>query len=493
MTNESTFDYVADEQDKKPEAPVKAAAKQKPAAESVKNTEKKPRQNTGNHPDPMEQEVMPPSGVGLAVIEIKKETALSVFTAENGLDPYLVELEARARAAIAGADETTIAGQDIIRSTAYSLSKSKKPLENLAATLKMEADALIAKVNNERDRGIDFITDLQKEIRRPLTEYEEREKTRIDVHKARLDVLMAMIAFEGEPTSADVGARINELAAFKEFNWQEFTESAKATREKVEAHLAEMLVKIKKAEDDAAELARFRAAEDEKNKALDAMYAAANTDNVAFDAAAKAKKDAEDEAERQRVAREAVVQKEKDDLQREKDESDAKVTKAEEDRAAGHTQAVFQMAALAQVNEQHTAAAVQSRLDTLKIIHEGRDWQEFKTEADEIFTVTSKNLVILHGKAVAAEKEKQRIADKAALDKVLQDALDLAAAEKKREDEAKALREADKTHRAKINNEAMNTLNGALQREGVVLVVADLRTIITVIARGEVDHLTIKY
>lgn len=385
MTTQSTFDYVPDEQDKKPEAPVKAAAKQKPAAESVKNTEKKPRQNTGNHPDPMEQEVMPPSGVGLAVIEIKKETALSVFTAENGLDPYLVELESRA--AIAGADETTIAGQDIIRSTAYSLSKSKKPLENLAATLKMEADALIAKVNNERDRGIDFITDLQKEVRRPLTEYEEREKTRIDVHKARLDVLMAMIAFDGEPTSADVVAKINELAAFKEFNWQEFTESAKATREKVEAHLAETLLKIKKAEDDAAELARFRATEDEKNKALDAMYAAANTDKVAFDAAAKATKDAEGEAER------------------------------------------------------------------------------------------------------------QRIADKAALDKVLKDALDLAAAEKKRTDDATARRNADTAHKATINNAALAAIvsvmnENCLHGENLNEI---SQKIVVAIASGKIPSVTITY
>jgi hypothetical protein len=251
-----------------------------------------------------------------------------------------------------------------------------------------------------------------------------------------------------------------------------------------------MLVTIKKAEDDAAELAIFRQKQEEENARGQKIYDEAHTDNVAFDAAAKATKDAEEEAERQRVAREAEVQKEQDAAAERERLANERAEKAEKDRKDAHFQAMFQLAEMIKVPAEAPAAIIQSRLDTLKVIHQ-RDWQEFAPEAQEIFTVGSKNLGILHGKAVKAEADKKAKEDKAALDKVLQDALDLAAAEKKKDDDAKALREADKTHRAKINNAALAAIK-ALPSMALVPD-ATIQEIIVAIAKNQIPNITIKY
>lgn len=492
MTTQSTFDYVPDEPVKKEEKP---------------KTEKKPHPDAGDAaaliPE-SEHEIIPPgTGTALVVVNIKKENALTAFTTENGLDPYLKELETRARAAIAGCEVSTIAGADTIRSVAYSLSKSKKPLENLADDLKKAANETIDKVNHERDRGINFITDLQKELRRPLTEYEEREKARIAAHKQRLEVLAALPVFVEEPTSEAVRQRINNLTDFNDIEWQEYTESAKAVRKTVEDQLADMLVKIKKAEDDAAELARLRAAEDERNRRLDAMYAEANTDNVAFDAAAKAKKDAEEEAERQRVAREEQVEKdrlaaekkakdEQDALQRQKDESDAKVAKAEEDRIAAHKQAIKTINDLGVVPDGTSSAAIQSRIDTLEVIYK-RDWQEFHEEAADKFNVTRNNLVGDHTLAVDKEAVEKAKADKKALDDALKLAKDNEAAAKKVIDDATAKRNADTAHKAKINNAAVAALAGVIGAETQRLCEEFAKEVVIAIASGKIPNVTITY
>jgi len=413
MTAQSTFDYVPDEQEKKVAQP---AAPKKTAAESVKA-----------------HIAESDSVTALAVIEIKKENALTVFTTEKGLDPFLVELETRARAAIDGFDITTIAGQDGIRSVAYSLSKSKKPLENLASDLKKESDALIDKVNSERNRGIKFIDDLQKELRRPLTEWEAMEKARVAAHE---DALVAILSHGPlgleNPTSAFIESRLNSLHALPKRDWQEFMARANSAYKETGDALAIAFGKALTAEENAAELARLREEQAAREKK-------AREDKIAADAAEAARKEAE------RVA-----------------EITARNLAEVAEKAAAIAQKVIddQAAALAK--------AEQDKKDAAKALEDAKYVAELARKA-------------------ALEKAES---DKAAALKKQED--DIAAA-KKVIDDAAAKRAADQKHKETVNNEAMNALNGALQREGTVLVVADLRAIITVIAKGEVQNVSIKY
>src|ERR1035437_1747966 len=430
MSAQNTFDYQPDESEKKAEKPIKPAGAHKPAAaESVKK-----------------QEIIHPE-TALAVIEIKRENALAVFTAEKGLDPFLAELETRARAAIDGYDITTIAGQDGIRSVAYSLSKSKKPLENLAADLKKDADALIDKVNAERNRGIKFIDDLQKEVRRPLTEYEEKEKVRINGHKQNLDALSVMVVFEGVPTAELVQGRINSLTAnFKDLNWQEFTESAKAATEKVTATLADLLAKIVKADADAAELARFRAAEEQRmQKERD--------EKIAAEAAEAARKEAE------RLA--AITAR---NLAEVAEKAAAAAQKVINDQAAA-------LAKAEQAKKDAAAKVIADKATADKALADAK-------YASELAATTALKKAE-SDKAAALKKQKD---DAAAAQKVIDDAaIKQAAADKLRSDNA--------AHQAKIMRESLvglKAISPGLPEDY-------LKQVIIAIAAGKIPHITIKY
>ncbi len=150
------------------------------------------------------------------------------------------------------------------------------------------------------------------------------------------------------------------------------------------------------------------------------------------------------------------------------------------------------MAEMIKVPPDAAATVIQSRMDTLKVIYQ-RDWQEFASNAEEIFTVGSKNLTILHGERVRAEAERKRIADKAALDKVLSDALAEAAAKQKIIDDATAKRNADTAHKAKINNEALAALANVIGAETSQLSTEYAKSIVIAIAEGKIPHVTITY
>lgn len=373
MTTQATMDYVPDE-------PQKKAEPAKPATESVKK-----------------QEIIQPE-TALAVIEIKKETALTVFTAEKGLDPYLAELEARARASIAGADVSTIAGQDIIRSVSYSVSKSKKPLETLAADLKKDAYALVDKVNTERDRGIKILDDLQKELRRPLTEWETAEKNRVDGHKARLQSILDLEVFENtaayknpdgsfslKPESYHVNQRLETLDGIcKDVNWQEFAESAKAAIEKVRAALSDMLVQMKKAEADAAELARLRKEQAEREQKE-------RDERIAAEAAAKAK--AESEAKAAKEASDLAAE-----VQREKDAAAKALLSAEKEKQ----DAIFAAAKAEREAEAKAAKAVQDEKDRVAAAKLAEEKAEAARAADKAHKAKINNAAVASIKALPA-------------------------------------------------------------------------------------------
>lgn len=418
MTSQNTFDYVAPP----PEEKADTCPQHENAAPAA---------------DPAPA----PAGgtTAVTVIEIKQENMLAAFTTEKGLDPYLEELARRARASIVGSDVTTIAGQDIIRSVAYSLAKSKKPLETMADALTQAAKATIWKVNEERDRGIAAIDELQTELRRPLTEYEAREKTRIKAHKDRLLEIAGLATFPaGLPvTCEEIQARIDRLGSFKDVQWQEFTESARAAMENFTKTMTDMLENTKKAEAAAAELAQLRAAEA-------ARLQKEHDDRIAREAAEKARIDAEMKA--------AIEKKQAEEAAAAvlKAETEAK-EKAEREKKEAEERA----AAAAEKAKADAKAAEDKRLADLKAAEE-------KAERE---------------KAAAVQAEKDRVA-----------------AEKKKQDDADAARAANEKHKAKINGEAlrfiMTTITACQTGAGAEEIA---KAIVIAIAKGEIPSVTIKY
>ena len=118
-----------------------------------------------------------------ALALVETVTAAQVFT-ENGLDSLIERIEKEARTT--ALDISTPKGRKEIASLAAKIAKSKTTLDRMGKELVSGWKEQAKKVDLERSRAWDRLEALQKEIRQPLTEWENADKDRIAAHEARL-------------------------------------------------------------------------------------------------------------------------------------------------------------------------------------------------------------------------------------------------------------------------------------------------------------------
>lgn len=162
-----------------------------------------------------------------------------------------------------------------------------------------------------------------------IEEIEKREKQRVAGHRERLD-LLAFLSNVENMDSSQISERIAEIKAFATEDMEEFTKEANAAKDAIIADLTEQFGKQKKAEDDAAELARLRKQEEERQQA---------------EREERIRKEAREQAEREAAQREAQIRaeaaakeqaaKEREErLAREAKEAEARRVEQERERAA---------------------------------------------------------------------------------------------------------------------------------------------------------------
>lgn len=234
-----------------------------------------------------------------------KETALQVFQAANGLDPYLQQI----RAEIDGftPDVSTKKGRDAIASIAHKVARSKTALDNVGKELVADLKEIPKKIDAERKRMRDLLDAWKDEVRAPLNEWEQAEEARVAKHQAGIDSMRANATL-GEGESA---AMIAELIAHTEAvevgpDWEEFEPEAHRVKAAMLAQLRESLTIQEKRETERAELERLRA-----------------------EAAQREQKEREE-----RIAREAVEQAQREAEQRAQAERDAAAKREAEAKAA---------------------------------------------------------------------------------------------------------------------------------------------------------------
>ena len=150
-----------------------------------------------------------------------EENALQVYSAPNGLDPYL----ARIRAEIDGfiPNVTTKKGRAEIASIAAKVAKSKTALDGIGKELVARLKDVPKKIDGERKRMRDTLDAWKDEVRKPLTDWEEAEQARIVKHESgvewfrlRADENSDLDAVELEGSIAEVEARSVDT------EWEEF-------------------------------------------------------------------------------------------------------------------------------------------------------------------------------------------------------------------------------------------------------------------------------
>lgn len=321
-----------------------------------------------------------------------KDTALQVFQAANGLDPYLRKIREEIDAFVP--DVTTRKGREAIASIAYKVARSKTALDNVGKELVAELKEIPKKVDAERKRMRDLLDAWQEEVRRPLNAWQAAEDDRVDRHQARIQQLRDLVDVE-TLFAEGIRFKISQAEAVViDEGFEEFEAEAHQAKAKTLESLRASLARQEKHEAEQAELERLRAetaAREQKER----------EERIAQEAAERARLEAEHKAQAEREA--------------------------------------------AQRREQEAKAAADRRELELKLQAEQAERAKAQAEADRVAAEQR-----AEQERQAAARQAEEAAEQARQDERRR--ADAAAAEILRQQEA---RESDKAHRASINRTAL--------------------------------------
>lgn len=253
-----------------------------------------------------------------------QETALQVYQAPNGLDPYLQKIREEIDTFVP--DVSTAKGRQAIASIAYKVARSKTALNDLGKKLVDDLKEVPKKIDAERKRMRDTLDAWQEEVRRPLNEWQAAEDARVDRHTGMLDWLRSLTDDLAELPALDIKACIKsaeEVSIGPE--WEEFEAEAGREKDKVLTTLRAALAKREQYEAEQAELARLRAESEERERKD-------REERIAREAAEQATREAEAKVQRERDAEAQRIRDEQ--AAAEKRENDLKLRAAEAERLA---------------------------------------------------------------------------------------------------------------------------------------------------------------
>ena len=436
---------------------------------------------------PAETPLFTSASTELATITTLQTIVPVEFFKAGGSNDILTNLENEVRAQAAKLDISTKAGRDAIASLAYRVACSKKPLENLRKGLTEDIRKQKEAIDAEGRKADERIEALKIEVRKPLTDWENAEKERVAAHEQELQE----IANAGPYTLTNWSVlsveamrdRLREIETDPR-DWQEFATRAAQTKAYAKAQILQA-VEAKEAHEAARiELERLRA------------EAAERAIKEREEAAAKAAKEAADRRaeEQARIAREAA-ERERQRVENERIEAEARAKQAEAERIAAEERAVRELkeAEGRRIREAQEAEA-RRKLDA--------EAAERRRIADELAAVARLAEAQAEAKRVAEQAEARRIAEAEAAELAQQRALKaaeierIAAVAKERlrlEDEQREARIAaetrakNKAHRLKIDNEVL----GAIVALDIPMDRA--QDLLIAIAKGAVPHVTVSY
>jgi colicin import membrane protein len=418
----------------------------------------------------------PAPGTDLAVISPVQAIVPRDFFKPGGSDDVLARLEIEVRKRAAELDISTEPGRKAIASLAYQVARSKTALDEQGKALVVGIKAQVGVIDKERAAVWDRCEKLQKEVRQPLTDWENAEKARVASHEAILDAIAASgrFALENWRTTSieDIEARKQAILDGPR-NWEEF--STRADKEKNAAiGCCLQAIEMRKSEDTAqAEKARLEA--EARERAIKEREEAV---------AKAAKEEAERRAEEQaRLAREAA-ERERQRVENERIEAEARAKQAEAARIAAIEKAEREAREAAERHQKE----LERQAREAEIAAERAAARERQAEEQRLADLREAEL----RRIKAAEEAKRRLeeaAEKAEIEK--QRAVEAekarAAAEERRKREEAEARERNKRHREKCHAEAVS----ALRSVGLDEIAATLA--VKAIAAGSIPRVTLSY
>jgi len=342
---------------------------------------------------------------------------------DGGVDPIIEKLKKEAESFVP--DLETATGRKDIASFAMKFAKTKTLLDGAGKELSAKYRAKIKPIDAERRKIRECCDDLKAKTRQPLTEWEDLEKERVENIKLEIGNFKICALSETEAGEEfDLAVLKGNLNLIKDIAITEEAFAEFASEAAVEKDMA-----VKKLERAIVNI--------EKREAE-----TAELERLRKEAEERKAKEAADKAKREQEEREARIAKEAEERARLESELKAKEEAERVEREKAESEAEI-------------ARQKQARIDAEKEAE--RKAIEAKIEADR-------------REKEAAQKERDRIA-----------------AEKKAEEDAAKAREADKAHKAKINNAAKDAL------EVCGLDCKQAKAVVKAIATGKIPHVSIRY
>ena len=374
-----------------------------------------------------------------------KDQALTLFSTEKGLEPWLqivrTEIDNFQKVL---PELTTNKGRQAYISMAHKVAKSKTALEAAGKQLSAEQKEIPKKIDAERKRVWDTLELWQKEVRKPLDDWQAAEDVRVDRHNSRIEQLRGLAGVE---TLFALGIRSkieNVESVVIDGGFEEFEAEAHQAKAKTLEFLRAALAKQEAYEAEQAELERLR----------EEAAARAKADHEAAIARAAVEKAQQEAAAAAQAERDAAARREQD----------------LKDQAAAQQRAAEQAARDAE------AAAANQALQ-LKLAAEHAERLKLQAEADRAAAEQR-----AEQERVAAEQRQAEAVERARQQEVERQAA-TAAFELK---QAQA-READQAHKIKVMGAAKEALIGMNISEELA------KAIVLKICRREVPHVTINF
>jgi colicin import membrane protein len=243
--------------------------------------------------------------------------ALQVITDREEFDRFYEEV----RQAVAShqPDVTTQKGRDAIKALAFKVTKTKTYLDSEGKRLTETARATIKAVDESRRHMREKLDALKDEARAPLDKWEEQEAARQKLVQAIIDrlkhaaIIPATMTFD---EAHHVREQVREIV-IEPGTFGSLTEELLALRRLAFDSLTQALDRLKREEEDRAELARLRAEQNAREQdERDRRFAAQEAERVAAEKHAEEKRREraaeEQKAREQRAAEVAAAARERE-------------------------------------------------------------------------------------------------------------------------------------------------------------------------------------
>lgn len=247
-----------------------------------------------------------------SVIVTEKETLREFFTDRKNLDEFFRKVEKMARGLVA--DPLTKEGASQIKTCARQIASVKKKVDDYGKDVVAELKALPKIIDENRRIFREKMEALQDEIRRPVTEIEQREEEINAIAQRHMRI-------GADAASGDIQKEIESVKAIEltEEKWHESLEKAKKAVNGELNALNLMFESALKREEEQRELAELRKKQEEAERII-------REQKIREEAERKAREQAEAKA----AAEKARMQREKEEAERKAAEAEKRAQEAQE-------------------------------------------------------------------------------------------------------------------------------------------------------------------